>query len=56
MLKADFEATVEMGMAKTSCVIWASIGNLVELTFHQFKNIKISIQFFNILHQIMIYL
>jgi hypothetical protein len=45
MLKADFEATVVMGMDKTSFAIWANIGNLVEFIFHQFKISKVAFGF-----------
>jgi hypothetical protein len=45
VLKADFEATVVMGMANTSRVILATIGNLVEFTFHQVKISKFALAF-----------
>jgi hypothetical protein len=45
MLNTDFEATVVIRMANTIRVIWASIGNLVEFTFHQFKISKFSFGF-----------
>jgi hypothetical protein len=45
VLKADFEATVVMGMANTSRAILARIGNLVHFTFHQFKISKFASAF-----------
>jgi hypothetical protein len=43
MLNADYEATVETGMANTSRATSERIGNFVELTFHQFKISKVGI-------------
>jgi hypothetical protein len=45
VLKADYEATVVMGIAKTSRAIWAITGNLVEFTFYQFKISKLTFIF-----------
>jgi hypothetical protein len=45
MVKADSKATVGMGIDKISRAIWASIGNLVEFTFHQFKISKLAFNF-----------
>jgi hypothetical protein len=39
------EATIVIGMAKTSIAIWVSIENLVGLIFHQFKISKLALGF-----------
>jgi hypothetical protein len=45
VINADSEATVVIGMTNTIRAIWASTGNLVEFTFHQFKISKFSFGF-----------